>query len=331
MSSISSEWEQQKATWLAWPHNRNNWGDQLQNLRSFYIELILMITQYQDVNLLIQPKDEPSYHALIIGKFPQAAYFAVTLIPIYTNTIWIRDYGPYFLKNGDMVEFEFNGWGGKFPPYDLDNLVPNKIYRYFKHLSHPCLLRSFPEIFEGGALELNGQGIGLTTRGCLRNLNRNSSECQLRLIENLKSAFQIQTLLVLPHGLSGDHTDGHVDHFVRFISTHQVLLVMPQDTDDPNYRAMRENKLFLQNELENRVEIIEIPSISGDSHLPLSYANFIFVNGAIILPDYGDEDSLNSMIAILHKNLDHLNVESIRCDLLVQEGGSLHCISKNHS
>ena len=193
-----AEWEKQSATWLAFPHNKTNWyGERGINIRKFYVELIRNITEFQPVNLLLPAKNfltDEEKAALVNRPFP------VNFIVIKTNDIWIRDYGPFFMKKGDkkvVSETLFNAWGAKFPPWGLDNAIPQKIAEKQKL----PLNESVPFIFEGGAIEVNGDGLGITTEDCLVGKNRNDEKDLKKVVKALCKAFGLKELLVLPHGL----------------------------------------------------------------------------------------------------------------------------------
>jgi agmatine deiminase len=180
-----AEWEKQSATWLAFPHNKTNWyGERGVKIRKFYVELIRNITEFQPVNLLLPTKNfltDEEKASLANRPFP------VNFIVIKTNDIWIRDYGPFFMKKGDkkvITETQFNAWGAKFPPWGLDNAIPQKIAA---KMGLP-LIESVPYIFEGGAIEVNGDGLGITTEDCLVGKNRNDAKQLNKVAKALRKA-----------------------------------------------------------------------------------------------------------------------------------------------
>lgn len=318
------EFNPQSSIWLVWPHNQNNWGSSLPKLREFYLELIDLILNYQSIHLILPPNDSSFPHGTHLHK-----NFTIETFEAPTNTIWIRDYGPWFFQMGleselQLFHFAFNSWGEKFPPYDLDANFPQVLA---KQLQLP--LFSSPQVFEGGALELNGRGLGITTKDCIYNSNRNEVEAQKVLHSELMSIFGLDQLIVLEHGLQGDHTDGHIDNMARFISPNKLVIVDTDDTSHPNYQALKANIATLEQEAPD-LELIKIPDIRprqlGRDLLPLSYANFIILNGAMIVPDY-NEPGLDQCIQQLQSEFPLRKVISINCELLIQEGGSLHCMT----
>ena len=232
-----AEWEKQSATWLAFPHNKTNWyGERGINIRKFYVELICNITEFQPVNLLLPSKSfltDEEKAALANRPFP------VNFIVIKTNDIWIRDYGPFFMKLGDkkvITETQFNAWGAKFPPWGLDNDIPQKIAAK----TGLPLIESVPYIFEGGAIEVNGDGLGITTEDCLVGKNRNDVKHLNKVSKALRKAFGLKDLLVLPHGLHGDHTDGHIDNVARFVAKDRIVMCMADNKRSPNAPILSE-------------------------------------------------------------------------------------------
>lgn len=330
------EWEKQAATWLSYPHNNKEWGkDRIEKIRNFYTELISNILDFQDVKLVFF--DEQCLNQFK-NSFTEKKYKLHKII-IPNNDIWIRDYGPFFLiRKTDvgsqnpklLLDFEFNSWGGKFPPWDLDNNVPKEISQYYG-----LDIESYPMILEGGSVEFSGDDILLTTEQCLLNENRNSS-MNKNLIESiLKSAFNIHEVIWLKRGLEGDHTDGHIDDFARFISHNKLIVCKPSDKNDSNYNHLCESIEFLKSwkhkNKNYRFEIIEVPLpkpmyLEGE-RLPNSYANFIFVNEGIILPLFNcEEDSI--AIDIFKKSFPDRKIVGIDSTLLIEEGGGLHCMTK---
>jgi agmatine deiminase len=322
------EWHKQKAIWLSYPHNLNEWNDiRLKPIRAFYHELIKLILEFQDINLVFANEDLKNNFPTIQGKFK------VNPIVIPNNDIWIRDYGPFFVFNNnkiEMLDFEFNAWGEKFPPWNLDNEVPAQIE---KILSYPR--SSFDMVLEGGALEFNGDGVILTTKQCLLNSNRNPHLNQNQIEKNLKNVFNIDDVIWLERGLEGDHTDGHIDDFARFYDYNKVFLCASDDATNPNYQHLKDSFEVLSkwkhsNKKYNlEVTLLPMPVIMklDGEYLPNSYANFIFLNGAVIVPTFDcpqDEIALE----IFCKALPSHQVIGLNSRLLVEEGGGLHCMSK---
>ena len=329
-NTYPAEWEPQAATWLSWPHNPQNWNKRRPEIENFYDKLIAWITQFQPVCLLVPP--ERSVPESIRQSWSQEKH-PVVIHQIPTNDIWIRDYGPFFLKGSDgllQVKFEFNAWGAKYPPWDHDNQVPQKTSRILEQM-----LLSFSPILEGGAMEFNGMGVGMTTEDCLIGENRNPAEQLPQLISLLRKVFGLDDLIVLPRGLIGDHTDGHIDNLARFVGPTRIVMCSTDDHNSPNYPIFADAKKRLLAWMKKRPEstwkLDELPlppqRLYGDEILPASYMNFIFVNGGILVPTY---ESPNDAIALEYFRSIYPDriIEGMDCRGVIEEGGSLHCMSK---
>ena len=331
-----AEWEKQSATWLAFPHNKTNWyGERGVKIRKFYVELVRNITEFQPVNLLLPSKNfltDEEKTALANRPFP------VNFIVIKTNDIWIRDYGPFFMKKGNkkvVVETQFNAWGAKFPPWGLDNAIPQKIAA---KMGLP-LIESVPYIFEGGAIEVNGDGLGITTEDCLVGKNRNDVKHQNKVAKALRKAFGLKDLLVLPHGLHGDHTDGHIDNVARFVAKDRIVMCMADNKRSPNAPILSEAKFIIEKWLFRHygesavVDTLPLPPqrvLDDGQILPASYMNYIYVNGGLIFPKYKSPNDAKAKKYFESVYPDR-KVIGIDCRTVIEEGGSLHCMSKHES
>lgn len=331
-----AEWEDQKATWLAFPHNEQNWyGERGVKIRKFYIDLIRTISDYQPVKVLVPNKNFLSTEEIVALENPG---FPVTLYPIKTDDIWIRDYGPFFVKQGKKTivsETQFNAWGAKFPPWKNDNQIPARIMKatgYGKGASAPF-------IFEGGAIEVNGDGLGITTLDCLVGKNRNKPEDMSKIIKAISQMLGLKSLLILPHGLNGDHTDGHIDNVARFIAKDKVVIAWDKGMKSRNAQVLSEAKYLIETWLKAFyaknavVETLPLPpqrKLSDGQILPASYMNFIFVNGGLIYPKYKCK---NDAVAqkFFEKAFPDRIVIGIDSRTVIEEGGSLHCMSKHES
>lgn len=331
-----AEWEEQAATWLAFPHNKKNWfGERGEKIRKFYINLAQTISQFQPVNLLVPgvrflTAEERS--ALDNRPFP------IRTVPLKTNDIWIRDYGPFFLKKGKktvIAETEFNAWGAKFPPWGLDNGIPQKIAQKFNY----SVSKSIPYIFEGGAIEVNGDGLGMTTLDCLVGKNRNAPEDLSKVIKAICNAFGLKALLVLPRGLNGDHTDGHIDNVARFVAKDRVVMAWEKNSRSSNAQNLAEIEFLIKAFLmanygkECIVDRLQLPpqrKLEDGQILPASYMNYIHANGALIYPKYKCKSDSEAQ-KYFEKTFPGLKIIGIDCRTVIEEGGSLHCMSKHES
>jgi len=331
-----AEWENQKATWLSFPHNKENWyGERGEKIRKFYIDLIRAISDFQPVNVLV-----PNSKFLTKEELDslENVGFPVTLYPIKTDDIWIRDYGPFFVKKGKKTvvsESQFNAWGAKFPPWKNDNQIPERIA---EATGYP-MDQSIPYIFEGGAIEVNGDGLGITTMDCLVGQNRNAPEDLSYVIKAICQMLGLKNLLVLPHGLHGDHTDGHIDNVARFIAKDKVVMAWDNGMRSKNAPILTEVKYLIETWLKAfygktaKVETLPLPpqrKLPDGQILPASYMNFIFVNGGLIYPKYKCKADSEAQ-KFFEKAFPEKIIIGLDCRTVIEEGGSLHCMSKHES
>lgn len=321
-----AEWEPQRRTWLAWPHNTVNWKHR-PGILDFYVKLTGVIRRFQPVSLLVPD----SSISAVPKEITKPAAYPLDILAISTNDIWIRDYGPIFVeKEGrlELLSFGFNAWGEKFPPYDLDGRVPNEMAR---HLKLP--ITEHPIIFEGGAVETNGKGAGITTRDCLVGPRRNPEKTLGQVVDTLQSTLGLLDLLILPEGLDGDHTDGHIDNVARFLGPDHVVVATTTDPTSPNFDVLKDARRRLETWKPAgqplTVSTLPLPPqrILGDDVLPASYMNFIYVNNGIVIPLYQCEHDAVAL-GFFKRVYPDRTVLGIDCSLVIEEGGSLHCMTK---
>jgi agmatine deiminase len=253
-----------------------------------------------------------------------------------TNDAWCRDHGAIFVtRSGSAgapllaLDFEYNAWGGKYPPFDLDNAIPG---RMAEALGIP--VQRIPMVLEGGSIEVNGKGALLTTEQCLLNENRNPTLDKATIEATLKSSLGVEQVIWLGDGIVGDDTDGHIDDLTRFIAEDQVVTVMEHNPADPNYHALQENRERLESVrlLDGRpLRVIELPMPAplwrGTERLPASYANFYVGNRVVLLPTFNcpaDEEAA----AILARCFPGRRIVSLDCREVVVGLGTFHCLTQ---
>ncbi len=252
---------------------------------------------------------------------------------IKTNESWCRDHGPAFVVKGKktaVVDWGFNAWGGKYPPYDDDDAVPTRIAEEFK------LPVFYPKIvMEGGSVEFNGAGTVLTTTDCLLNKNRNPKLSKQKIENYLKAYYGQKHVCWLTGGIEGDDTDGHIDDLARFISPTQIVFATEEDPKDLNFQTLRRVRKqldALRDQDGKPFEIIEIPMpgiVEHDSQrLPATYVNFYFVNGALLVPTYRNKRNDKRALEILQKHLPKRQVIGIDCVELIWGLGAIHCLTQ---
>ncbi|MGE5315678.1 MAG: agmatine deiminase family protein [Acidobacteriota bacterium] len=329
-----AEWEQQRATWLSWAHKEASWPGKFEPIPDVYTGIVKTIARFQHVNINVvdEAMEEDVMRRLRAAGVDPSRF---TLYRIPTNDAWCRDHGPAFVVNPNadeplaVVDWGYNAWGGKYPPFDLDDVVPTRIAEarglpvFYPHI-----------VMEGGAIDVNGKGCLLTTKACLLNENRNPHLSQAEIEHYLCEYYGQEKILWLEDGIAGDDTDGHVDDLSRFVSAGTIVTVVEEDPSDENYAVLQENKKILQTltDQDNRpFRIVELPMPGvveyEGQRLPASYANFLIGNGFVIVPTFNHPNDRRAL-SILEREFPGREVIGIDCVDLVWGLGTLHCISQ---
>ncbi len=329
-----AEWERQHCVWIAWPERPELWSGQYPAARATWADIALAIARFQPLNILA--RDAVSIHreleAAAVGSSAESALAAIQLVRAEPDDVWVRDYGPLALIGPDgrrsAVKFQFTGWGGKFEPYDGDNRTGESIAA---RLGDP--LARHPAIIEGGAVESNGAGLLLTTESVLLNANRHPGATRADLERSLRAALHVDEFLWLKDGLPGDDTDGHIDMIARFTGPRRVLAALPDDARHPAWPQLRENLEQLERFRDASgapLEIAVLPTPPQTSHgdrlLPRSYANFLIVNDAVIVPVYREAQDERALEAITQE-FPGRTVVPVFAGVMLLEGGGVHCMS----
>ena len=329
-----AEWEPQAATWFSWPHNKETWPGKFEPIPDVFTGIIKALAPYQHVNINVIDDEmrEDVTARLSRAKIDPSRY---TLYTIPTNDTWCRDHGPAFLVNPRVAEplaiidWSYNAWGGKYPPFDFDDAVPTRI------ADQRGLPVFYPGIvMEGGSIDVNGEGCLLTSRSCLLNKNRNPALDQAEIEEFLREYYNVEKILWVSDGIAGDDTDGHIDDTARFVSPTTIVAVVEKDTADENYEILRENFAALRQMTDvngKRFRIVELPMPAPvhyrGQRLPASYANFLVANNLVLVPTFRDRNDAVA-IEILQREFQDRTVTGIDCLDLVLGLGTLHCISQ---
>ncbi|MBC8154998.1 MAG: agmatine deiminase family protein [Bacteroidetes bacterium] len=329
-----AEWHPHAATWLTWPHTEASWTPARQALMlPAYIEFIKTIARGEQV--CINAHDQTVMHTIEMHLQRSGADMSrITLLPFATNDSWCRDHGPAFLINPDrnermIVNWGYNAWGGKYPPFDHDDRIPERIARY-RNLDYVT-----PDvIMEGGSVEFNGAGALLTSRACLLNQNRNPDLSPGQIEQALRDFYGVDQILWVDDGIVGDDTDGHIDDTVRFVNEDTVLAAYETNPTDANYPILRNiHRELRQIRLHNGkpLTIVELPMpdpvYSDGLRLPASYANFYIANAAVIVPTFrcaNDQRALD----IIGRCFTDRPVVGIDSTDIVWGLGSFHCLSQ---
>jgi len=330
---MPAEWEPQTAVWLSWPHKRASWPGHFRPIPYKFAEIVSQISRFQEVRINLASPLQARARSLIAKA--GADLSKVTLYNHPTDDAWCRDHGPIFVKNdrtGEvaLTDWDYNAWGDKYPPYAKDNRIPPKI---------ACALglRRFEKkmILEGGSIDVNGQGLLLTTEACLLNRNRNPKLTKEQIERNLRDYLGVATILWLGDGIVGDDTDGHIDDLSRFYAVDGIVTVVEPNERDPNHRILAENSerlAALRTPAGKKFRIVELPmprpALCEGQPLPASYANFLVVNGAVLLPTFRQPRRDAEAGEILAGCFPGREIVPIDCLELVWGLGTLHCISQ---
>lgn len=329
-----AEWEPQAATWLSWPHNKETWPGKFDPIPGVFTGIVKTLAPYQHVNINVgdDPMADDVRSRLLNAKVDPSQF---TLFKIPTNDSWCRDHGPAFVVNLNspeplaVVDWGYNAWGGKYPPYDLDDIVPSKIAE-MRNLPvfHPGI------IMEGGAIDVNGEGCLLTSRSCLLNRNRNPGLTQREIEEYLGGYYNVEKVLWVDEGIAGDDTDGHIDDSARFVNPNTIAAVVENNPADENHSILQKNLTALRAMTDtkgNHFRIVELPMPAplffNGQRLPASYANFLIANGIVLVPTFRDPND-STAIEILQREFQDRTVIGIDCVDLAWGLGTLHCISQ---
>lgn len=328
-----AEWEAQEAVWLSWPHRSDLWQGGLDSLQDDYSRLAAAIASEAEVRI----NAAAALHPAIRRRLDAAGVSRVRLFDHPTDDVWCRDHGPIFVRRRggglQVADWQFNAWGGKFAPWESDNAIPE---RTALSLGLPRLASSV--VLEGGSIEGNGAGLVLTTEAVLLNPNRNPGLSQEEIEAELHRMLGTQRVFWLGCGIEGDDTDGHIDDMVRFVKEDAVVAIQESDPHSPHYRQVAENNERLQDlrtTAGSRVECIPLPMpapISAENwrleQLPASYANFLIVNGTVIVPIFQQERADDRALGILRECFPGKRVMGLDARCLVIEGGAVHCITQ---
>lgn len=327
---MPAEWEPQDSIWFAWPTNRDLWPGNRENALDNFAKLLITISQYTLINLLCPEEDMKFAHKIL--KRHGAKYHQITFIDIETDDVWCRDFGPIFVKNDKeeltILNWQFNAWGSKFP-YELDNLANGDIAGV---VDLPKI--DLAVILEGGAIDVNGKGLLLTTEEVLLNDNRNKGLSKSEYGKLFQEYLGVDKTIWLNKGLYNDDTDGHIDNIARFITEDTVLMAVDPDENSLNYAPLQENLEIIRkfsNDHNLDLKIIEIPLPDevtfDDKPLPVSHLNFLMSNELIIVPTF-DSSTDKKVLNIFRKIFPTKTVQGFDCRDFVQEGGAIHCLSQ---
>jgi agmatine deiminase len=336
-----AEWEQHDATWLAWPVNPDTWPGIFERIPTAFAEFVAAIARFEPVRVLAGGVGVAATARPLIDAAcsRQGSRFVPELFDIPVNDSWCRDHGPIFLTGrrdtptaGEcvIVDWNYNAWGGKYPPWDLDELTARHIGDY---LHVRCVRPNL--ILEGGAIEGNGAGTILTTESCLLNPNRNAGATRGFMEDTLKQWLQAKNVVWVPgHGIIGDDTDGHIDQVARFVDDRRVLVAAAHHPDAPeaadlraNFEAVAAGRNSAGENLKPIPLFLPQPKRLDGNRLPACYCNYYFANGAVIVPTFGDpaDDVAIQLLQDCYPDRTIVGVDAID---LIWGLGAFHCMTQ---
>ncbi len=326
---MPAEWEPHEGIWLAWPKDPVTFPNRVEKVQHLYCEMMAHLSRGEKVFLLV---DDAAVKKNVLHRLKESEAncdnILIHILP--TVDVWIRDYGPNFLvkkttsgkKEVAFNHWIFNAWGKKYEELAADTDIPKKLA--------PILnLKSFePEIIlEGGSIEVNGEGVCLTTKQCLLNKNRNPHLNQNEIENVLKEYLGIDEIFWLNEGVEGDDTDGHIDDIARFVAPHIVVCAVEEDSKDKNYKTSQENYEILK----SRFDTIPLPMpgvVAGEEgRLPASYANFLVTNESVLVPIFNHKND-GKALGLLKELFPNRQIVGLNCSDLIWGMGAIHCVTQ---
>jgi len=332
---MPAEWEPHAATWLSWPHKEASWPGNFAPIPGIWVEMVRALAPHERVNILVNDAGmEAEVRArLRAGDVPLDN---VALHDMRTDDAWARDHGPTFVtreidgrRELAAVDWIYNAWGGKYPPWEHDDAVPKQVAALLG-------IRRFEPgiVLEGGSIDVNGRGTLLTTEACLLNPNRNPHLSRAQIEQYLRDYLGVRHILWLGDGIVGDDTDGHIDDLTRFVDPTTVVTVLEDNPRDENYDRLRANHARLQRMTDQdgrplRIATLPMPApvYYEEQRLPASYANFYIGNGVVLVPIFDDPHDA-AALQTLGAFFPGRRVIGIDARAMVWGLGAFHCVTQ---
>ncbi|HEY7002194.1 MAG TPA: agmatine deiminase family protein [Candidatus Udaeobacter sp.] len=343
---MPAEWEPHAATWLSWPRREGiSFPDSFDRVMPALRAMVEALIESEQVCINVCDAAHEAEARAVLDGLPSER---ITFYRIPTNEPWCRDHGPTFVtrqrrlvpeagntgRREDapsslaIVDWDYNAWGNKYPPFDLDEVAPTQVA---KILDVPVFYPGM--ILEGGAIDVNGAGALLTTESCLLNKNRNPNLSRDEIEQRLRDYLGVRDILWLGDGIAGDDTDGHIDDLARFVSESTVVTIVEQNRDDENYEPLQQNLARLrQMKIGDRaIEVITLPMpktiVRDGLRLPATYANFYIANSCVLVPIFADSAD-EVALSVLRKCFPNRRVIGIDCRELIWGLGAFHCLTQ---
>jgi agmatine deiminase len=328
---MPAEWEPHQATWVSWPHKEASWPGKIETIKPVFARMVADISRSETVHVNVNDDRMEAEARRLLTELGPLGEVVFHRLP--TNDAWCRDHGAIFVKRDQApalcaLDWKYNAWGDKYPPYDLDNRVPAGMAEF---LRAPRV--EIPWVLEGGSIDVNGEGVLLTTEACLLNPNRNPELSKSQIEQLLQDHLGVEQILWLGDGIVGDDTDGHIDDITRFVNPRTVITAIEPNAEDENHEPLQENLERLKSVRINGwpLNIVELPMPRPveyeDQRLPASYANFYIANTVVLLPCYGGPQDREAQ-EILQSLFPDRRVLGIDCTDLIWGLGAFHCLTQ---
>jgi agmatine deiminase len=338
---MPAEWEPHAATWLSWPRREGiSFPDSFDQVLPALRAMVEALIESEQVCINVcNGAHEAEARSILRGLRAER----ITFYRIPTNEPWCRDHGPIFLtrdrdprsatgriRRGELavVDWNYNAWGNKYPPFELDEVVPTRLAEVLKlPVFYPHM------ILEGGSIDVNGSETLLTTESCLLNENRNPNLSRNEIEQRLRDYLGVRDILWLGDGIAGDDTDGHIDDLARFVGERTVVAVVEENRHDENYEPLQENLARLREmKIGSRnIKTVALPMpkkiVREGLRLPASYANFYIANTCVLAPTFADPND-EAALSVLRKCFPSRRVIGIDCRELIWGLGTFHCLTQ---
>ena len=341
---MPAEWERHQGTWIGWPHNRSDWPGKFDAIPWVYADIVRHLSRVEEVNIIVRAARERTAARNILSRsYANLKNVRFHLWP--TDRGWTRDSGPIFVRRDSapdpvaLTDWRFNAWA-KYPDWKNDNQLPDRIHKKLKLKKFTPVVerkgRAYQVVLEGGSIDVNGQGLMLTTEECLlsRVQQRNPGLSREELEHVFADNLGVEKAIWLGRGIAGDDTHGHVDDIARFVSPDTIVTVVEPSRADVNYEPLQENLRRLHGETDlhgRKLQIIDLPLprpvVFQGQRLPASYANFYIANNLLLVPTFNDPND-RLALNILAGLFPGREVVGIHCRDFIWGLGAIHCMTQ---
>ena len=335
---LPAEWEPQKSTWIAWPHNSKDWPGKFGEIPIVFVKIINELSKVQLVNILVNDKSEKK-KAIFFLNYLGCKIKNIKFIICGTDRAWTRDYLPIFVKNNKnrifLTNWEFNAWA-KYKNFKKDNKAFIKVKKFVKNKLINPKFKNKKIVLEGGSIDVNGNGYLLTTKQCLLSKiqQRNKGLGKSEYYKIFNKYFGIKKIIWLNKGIHGDDTHGHIDDIARFVEKNKLFIAKENNKKEKNYKNLDDNikivKKFKKYE-DKRIKIIYLPmpkpKFVNKIRVPASYLNFYIANKIVLVPIFNDSKD-KIVLKIFKKHFKNKKIIPIDCSVLVWGFGTIHCMTQ---